>query len=1364
MSSSGLMRYKSARELISNLEMDEKDNAERGADSTQGVQVFVRLRPLNSAEIGHNQSVDWKYSKTAILENTGSGSRTRTFDAVLGPESSNNFVYRRVGNDLVGKFLSGFNVTIFAYGQTGSGKTWTIMGDDEGKSPGIIPQSLQQIFSNIKSDKRRNYLVRCSYLEIYNEKINDLLASGKDDDGQNLDIVRDDPIRGAIVGELREEVIASIDDAMMLLERGQATRHVAGTVMNARSSRSHTIFRIILESTLTQEAAEEEKRELARLQSVDGISVDSSSDEGGDEDAFKGFGNSESMQQQSRISYLNLVDLAGSERQTHTKTVGKRLKEGSAINKSLLALGEVISKIADACDASSSSGGGSGGGGGGSGGGNDQAVQPHRPGMRSRKKQDIVHIPYRNSKLTRILRQSLGGNTFTAVIIAMSPAPMYKEESISSLKFGQTCKRIKNRAKKGSVPSSKTLMRQMKLKIAMLKSELAKKLDDSEATPEQLKELHEQHTAEKTELHNKLLHMQDLLLGAGHTMFNVSGNDGGEKGMQGSGDAHGWGRVRKVMRNRKLVSNALGGLTRKRSMSLLVHSGDHIEKVIAEHSREKKVKMLSYTLDNLYKEGEAGEGNGTSGDSMIRKFYKQSRQRRAQHEQQMTALRDEKDALSKTIVELREEIHRQRDAQWQTEHELQDALEDAQAAAREKKEHERVQVHLRRIEQELAEVTRAKRDAEASSTAALNEVKAELEIELSHTKDEAQRAQAAESALEELKKDMGKLKGKYAAQERAMQTLQRRIVGKTGRRLSQAAVGLEHDAADLANKKYEMEKRSSALAREIEEAAAKRAEIDGVEAKLIEKERRLNQREEKLRRDEKMSKKWKVYADIQEEAFKKRNAENDKFESHLQARSMEIERREHHVHTVEDALKRRISDADAKKEKLQEWYTELRSREQKLQIRTVRHDAATLLQSFIRTSLMHKAARQTKQLTSRLEEAARTNLYLDERRTQLEKEITENERHRIELDFRSRDIESRESALDSREKAIMLNEAQQKRTDEEHMKTVNELDKREVELTAKEESLLSAKKRSNELEVACNLKIREAEKEKETLLSNQEEVRELKKKLTSKLANAEVQLRELESRKVLLDAEEQQFRMREERFRAKYDKLQIDMERLREERDSLREEKRDTFIAKNHVAEESTRLAHEKKALIAAVEKMEMRENAVLNLEKRAAELAQGENELKEERNTFYIHGAAKIHERHVREINDLEQQLKAELNTVARLKEQLRAATTKIEQIEGNRDNLSHTSSPSREKKRMMAKMTTPPRQDTTLNRLHHARSILTDMVRSADAPQRKGTSRSSDGDGHMVRGRRMPGRKKPTPSPEKRARAPGVVTISLM
>ncbi|KXS18834.1 kinesin-domain-containing protein [Gonapodya prolifera JEL478] len=287
--------------------------------------------------------------------------------------------------------------TIFAYGQTSSGKTYTMQGSHT--QPGIIPLAIRDVFQHIvdvshQLAKPNLFLLRVSYLEIYNEQIKDLFNPKND----NLKI-HENPNRDIYVGDLTENIVCTPEAVSEWMLKGEgANRHVGETNMNERSSRSHTIFRMV-----------RWEQQFDSRTSFSG--------------AYK-------------VSCLNLVDLAGSERVGHTGAEGIRLKEGGHINKSLLALGTVIGKLSDAAGT------------------------------------DRMHIPYRDSKLTRILQPSLGGNARTCIICTVNPTALYVEETLSTLKFATRAKTIRNRPEVNEDVSEQALLRKYRKEINALKSQL----------------------------------------------------------------------------------------------------------------------------------------------------------------------------------------------------------------------------------------------------------------------------------------------------------------------------------------------------------------------------------------------------------------------------------------------------------------------------------------------------------------------------------------------------------------------------------------------------------------------------------------------------------------------------------------------------------------------------------------------------------------------------------------------------------------------------------------------------------------------------------------------------------------------------
>ncbi|KAJ4965160.1 hypothetical protein NE237_017009 [Protea cynaroides] len=361
--------------------------------------VAVRVRPAVSQEFSNGTY--WKVEDNRISLHKPLGTpvsgASYTFDHVFDETCTNVKVYDLLVKDIVRSAVEGFNGTAFAYGQTSSGKTFTMNGSEN--DLGIIHLAVKDIFQNIQMQTNREFLVRVSYMEIYNEEIIDLLAP----ENQKLQI-HESLERGIFVSGLREEIVNGAEQLLKLIELGQANQHFGETNMNARSSRSHTIFRMVIES-----------------KSKDTIS----SGEYSSSDAI-------------RVSALNLVDLAGSERIAKTGAGGVRLKEGKHINKSLMILGNVIYKLSD--------------------GGKQRG-----------------HIPYRDSKLTRILQPALGGNAKTSIICTVAPEEIHVEETKGTLQFASRAKRITNCAQVNEILTDAALLKRQKLEI----EELRKKLQGS---------------------------------------------------------------------------------------------------------------------------------------------------------------------------------------------------------------------------------------------------------------------------------------------------------------------------------------------------------------------------------------------------------------------------------------------------------------------------------------------------------------------------------------------------------------------------------------------------------------------------------------------------------------------------------------------------------------------------------------------------------------------------------------------------------------------------------------------------------------------------------------------------------------------
>lgn len=370
---------------------------------SDGVRVSVRVRPLNAREQAAvaDAKVSWSIDSSSITQcvNTNRVSANSFhFDHVFEKHVTNEQIFSALAKPVVTSATDGINGVIFAYGQTAAGKTYTMLGT--GSDPGVTRRSIAEVFRLISASPNRQFLLRASYIEIYNEVIRDLLVP----DNDNLKI-HEDVINKRVFVDSREEVVTSVGQVMDIISCGETARAVGETNMNDRSSRSHTIFSLKIES-----------REMSPAE-VDG--EESNSDDG----------------VAVRASTLSLVDLAGSERASFTKAQGMRLVEGGHINKSLLTLGTVINKLSTG------------------------------------EARTSAHIPYRDSKLTRLLQPALGGNARTAIVCAVTPAILHMEETLSTLKFASRAKKVTNQAKTNEFLDDRAKLRRAEKEIGRLKSE-----------------------------------------------------------------------------------------------------------------------------------------------------------------------------------------------------------------------------------------------------------------------------------------------------------------------------------------------------------------------------------------------------------------------------------------------------------------------------------------------------------------------------------------------------------------------------------------------------------------------------------------------------------------------------------------------------------------------------------------------------------------------------------------------------------------------------------------------------------------------------------------------------------------------------
>ncbi|KAM9310605.1 kinesin-like protein KIF13A isoform 2-T2 [Pholidichthys leucotaenia] len=381
--------------------------------SDSKVKVAVRVRPMNRREIELNTKcvVDMEDNQTVLHpppSNAKGESRKQpkvfAFDHCFWSMDESNVpkyagqevVFKCLGEGVLENAFQGYNACIFAYGQTGSGKSFSMMGN--GEQPGLIPRLCCSLFERVQRDtnESHSFKVEVSYMEIYNEKVRDLL----DPKGSRQSLkVREHKVLGPYVDGLSQLAVTSFEDIEVLLSEGNKSRTVAATNMNEESSRSHAVFNIIVTQTLYD------------LQS----------------------GNSG-----EKVSKMSLVDLAGSERASKTGAAGERLKEGSNINKSLTTLGCVISALAD----------------------------------QSAGKGKAKFVPYRDSVLTWLLKDNLGGNSKTAMIATVSPAADNYEETLSTLRYADRAKRIVNHAVVNEDPNAR-IIRELREEVEKLKVQLS---------------------------------------------------------------------------------------------------------------------------------------------------------------------------------------------------------------------------------------------------------------------------------------------------------------------------------------------------------------------------------------------------------------------------------------------------------------------------------------------------------------------------------------------------------------------------------------------------------------------------------------------------------------------------------------------------------------------------------------------------------------------------------------------------------------------------------------------------------------------------------------------------------------------------
>ncbi|CAN6245316.1 unnamed protein product [Urochloa humidicola] len=366
-----------------------------GAGRMDRIQVLVRLRPLSEKEIARGEPAEWECinDTTVMFRSTFPDRPTAptayTFDRVFHSDCSTKEVYEEGVREVALSVVSGMNSSIFAYGQTSSGKTYTMTG--------VTEYTVADIYDYISKHEERAFVLKFSAIEIYNEVVRDLLSA------ENTPLrLWDDAEKGTYVENLTEVVLRDWNHLKGLISVCEAQRRTGETFLNEKSSRSHQILRLTVESSARE---------------------------------FLGKDKSTTL-----VASANFVDLAGSERASQALSAGTRLKEGCHINRSLLALGTVIRKLSMGSNA---------------------------------------HIPYRDSKLTRILQPSLGGNARTAIICTLSPATSHIEQSRNTLLFGSCAKEVVTNAQVNVVMSDKALVKHLQKEVARLESELKQPASNS---------------------------------------------------------------------------------------------------------------------------------------------------------------------------------------------------------------------------------------------------------------------------------------------------------------------------------------------------------------------------------------------------------------------------------------------------------------------------------------------------------------------------------------------------------------------------------------------------------------------------------------------------------------------------------------------------------------------------------------------------------------------------------------------------------------------------------------------------------------------------------------------------------------------
>ncbi|KAK4193429.1 kinesin motor domain-containing protein [Podospora australis] len=547
-------------------------------DGKGNVVVSVRVRPDAA---GSDQPVDGEWmvdGRKSLIAYRGKEGGDYFYDNVFTTHDDNSKVYDHIAKRLVRRVMEGYHGTVFAYGMTGTGKTFSMQGT--ASSPGVIPLAITDIFSYIRETPSREFLLRVSYLEIYNEKIHDLLsmstATGPGVGQQQEEIkLREDSKRGVYATPLKEEIVQSPTQLLRVIARGDQARRTASTQFNARSSRSHAVVQIVVESR----------------ERVPGSAPGDSKRQGLPPGGV-------------RVSTLSLIDLAGSEKAAESK---ERRQEGSHINKSLLTLGTVIAKLSDNKD---------------------------KDGKTADK--DGKHLPYRDSKLTRLLQGALSGGSLVSILCTIqigaaastASANTHTNETLNTLKFASRAKNnIVSHAKRaeealgaGGDGGARVLLERYRMEIAELRKELetqaknnSKKEAEEEKERDALEELarekeaelrHEEQMLEmqlaRTALKERIDHLNRLILSSKSIGVNASGSFSS----LGIHHRYSQGSVRSSM----TVSNGGGKLSLERTASM-TSSVSTIGRKSSSHRSSSGVEPVPRTEDE---DSVGSNGDGTA--------------------------------------------------------------------------------------------------------------------------------------------------------------------------------------------------------------------------------------------------------------------------------------------------------------------------------------------------------------------------------------------------------------------------------------------------------------------------------------------------------------------------------------------------------------------------------------------------------------------------------------------------------------------------------------------------------------------------------------------------------------------------------